>query len=229
MKKNGKKKRRRGRPAHTPLHVSSEPANGPAGQARSARHARAGSCRERGTRSTTGGRGRATRGRPGCHRCVHLRPRGGLLETTQSAALMGGLAAIAFKYSPTLRRAWLRLRTEAAMCVQGIDVHCVLQFTLIHAAGCALHRRTSRVIHRSKLSLFVRSFVRDKKTTKFFWRKEKKNVARAGGPGRLERARPTALNHRGRDEATRSSRGTRPRFRKTRGSPRRRAGGRGAI
>ena len=40
---------------------------------------------------------------------------------------------------------------EAAMCVQGVDVHCVLQFTLIHAAGCALHRRTSRVIHRSKL------------------------------------------------------------------------------
>ena len=37
------------------------------------------------------------------------------------------------------------------MCVQGVDVHCVLQFTLIHAAGCALHRRTSRVIHRSKL------------------------------------------------------------------------------
>lgn len=38
------------------------------------------------------------------------------------------------------------------MCVQDVDVQCVLQFTLIHAAGCALHRRTSRVIHRSKLS-----------------------------------------------------------------------------
>lgn len=34
------------------------------------------------------------------------------------------------------------------MCVQDIDVQCVLQFTLIHAAGCALHRHTSRVIHR---------------------------------------------------------------------------------
>ena len=39
---------------------------------------------------------------------------------------------------------------EAAICVQDVDVQCVLQFTLIHAAGCALHRRTSRVIHRSK-------------------------------------------------------------------------------
>ena len=58
--------------------------------------------------------------------------------------------------SPTLRRAWPRDGPEAAMCVQGVDVQCVLQFTLIHAAGCALHRRTSRVIHRSKL-FFVRS------------------------------------------------------------------------
>lgn len=40
------------------------------------------------------------------------------------------------------------------MCVQDIDVQCVLQFTLIHAAGCALHRRTSRVIHR--LELWIR-------------------------------------------------------------------------
>lgn len=37
------------------------------------------------------------------------------------------------------------------MCVQGVDVQCVLQFTLIHAAGCALHRRASRVIHCPKL------------------------------------------------------------------------------
>mgnify|MGYP006356722521 CR=1 FL=1 len=42
---------------------------------------------------------------------------------------------------------------EAAMCVQDIDVQCVLQFTLIHAAGCALHRLTSRVIHRLELSV----------------------------------------------------------------------------
>jgi hypothetical protein len=37
---------------------------------------------------------------------------------------------------------------EAAICVQDIDVQCVLQFTLVNAAGCALHRHTSRVIHR---------------------------------------------------------------------------------
>ena len=36
----------------------------------------------------------------------------------------------------------------AAMCVQDVDVQCVLQFTLILAASCALHRHTSRVIHR---------------------------------------------------------------------------------
>ena len=38
------------------------------------------------------------------------------------------------------------------MCVRNADDHCVLQFTLIHAAGCVLHRRTSRVIHRQELS-----------------------------------------------------------------------------
>ena len=46
-------------------------------------------------------------------------------------------------------------RTKAAICVQDVDVQCVLQFTLIHAAGCALHRHTSRVIHR--LELYFRS------------------------------------------------------------------------
>ena len=37
------------------------------------------------------------------------------------------------------------------MCVRNADDHCVLQFTLILAAGCVLHRRTSRVIHRREL------------------------------------------------------------------------------
>lgn len=37
------------------------------------------------------------------------------------------------------------------MCVQDVDVQCVLQFTLLHAAGCALHRHASRVIHRLEL------------------------------------------------------------------------------
>ena len=36
----------------------------------------------------------------------------------------------------------------AAMCVRSVDDQCVLQFTLVLAAGCVLHRRTSRVIHR---------------------------------------------------------------------------------
>ncbi len=43
-----------------------------------------------------------------------------------------------------------------AMCVRGIDDLCVLQFTLVNAAGCALHRRTSRVIHRIELSFLFR-------------------------------------------------------------------------
>lgn len=43
----------------------------------------------------------------------------------------------------------------AAICVQDVDVQCVLQFTLINAPSCALHRRTSRVIHRMELSATV--------------------------------------------------------------------------
>ena len=46
----------------------------------------------------------------------------------------------------------------AAICVQSVDVQCVLQFTLVHAAGCVLHRRTSRVIHRLKLCLLSSFF-----------------------------------------------------------------------
>lgn len=45
------------------------------------------------------------------------------------------------------------------MCVQDVDARCVLQFTLIHAAGCALHRRTSRVIHRLELCLHTLAHV----------------------------------------------------------------------
>ena len=57
--------------------------------------------------------------------------------------------------SPTLRRAWPKDGPLAAICVQSVDVQCVLQFTLVHAAGCVLHRRTSRVIHRLKLCSVV--------------------------------------------------------------------------
>lgn len=46
------------------------------------------------------------------------------------------------------------------MCVQDVDVQCVLQFTLIHAAGCALHRPPSRVIHHLELSRMVTVIVR---------------------------------------------------------------------
>ena len=59
-------------------------------------------------------------------------------------------------FNPTLRRAWPRDLPGAAICVQDVDVQCVLQFTLIHAAGCALHRHTSRVIHRLELSVAAR-------------------------------------------------------------------------
>lgn len=55
----------------------------------------------------------------------------------------------------TLRQAWSRELPETAKCVQVVDVQCVLQFTSLLAAGCALHRRTSRVIHRSELLVFL--------------------------------------------------------------------------
>ena len=39
------------------------------------------------------------------------------------------------------------------MCVRNVDDQGVLQFTLIHAVGCVLHRRGSRAIHRLQLFL----------------------------------------------------------------------------
>jgi hypothetical protein len=53
--------------------------------------------------------------------------------------------------SQTLMQTWPRERLRAAMCVQDVDVQCVLQFTLSNAASCALHRLASRVIHRSEV------------------------------------------------------------------------------
>ena len=86
-------------------------------------------------------------------RYVHLRPRdnpprGGRRESPGRSPTSKECDCF---NSPTLRRAWARDGPEAAICVQDVDVQCVLQFTLVLAAGCALHRRTSRVIHRSKL------------------------------------------------------------------------------
>ena len=51
------------------------------------------------------------------------------------------------------------------MCVQDVDVQCVLQFTLLHAAGCALHRHTSRVIHRLELCITFADALRPETTT----------------------------------------------------------------
>ena len=107
----------------------------------------------------------------GCHRhwhCIDLRPRDPCPDSEREPNCRGGhdgperaseSKEARLIYSPTLRRAWPRDGPEAAICVQGVDVQCVLQFTLIHAASCALHRRTSQVIHRSKLfSTFVFAF-----------------------------------------------------------------------
>ena len=57
------------------------------------------------------------------------------------------------RQKPTLNRAWPRERPRAAMCVRSVDDQGVLQFTLIHAVGCVLHRRGSRAIHRLQLFL----------------------------------------------------------------------------
>ena len=48
----------------------------------------------------------------------------------------------------TLRQALSKDELCSAICVQNIDVQCVLQFTLSLAFCCVLHRRMSRVIHR---------------------------------------------------------------------------------
>ena len=110
-----------------------------------------------------------------------LRPRDQRLVAKAQSATVKSKSCEGLK-SPTLRRAWPRDGPEAAICVQGIDVQCVLQFTLIHAAGCALHRRTSRVIHRSKLCFFffvqrVCSRARSQSNNFFFSKMKKGNEA----------------------------------------------------
>ena len=50
--------------------------------------------------------------------------------------------------SMTLRQALNEDKLRSAICVQNIDVQCVLQFTLTLAFCCVLHRHMSRVIHR---------------------------------------------------------------------------------
>ena len=55
-----------------------------------------------------------------------------------------------FKSIPTLSQMWPEPRGWAAIYVQDIDAPCVLRFAWIHALCCALHRSTSRVIHRPR-------------------------------------------------------------------------------
>ena len=45
-------------------------------------------------------------------------------------------------------------KSIAADCVQGFAAQFILQFTLVNALCCALHRSTNRVIHRSKIYLY---------------------------------------------------------------------------
>ena len=113
--------------------------------------------------------GRRRRGRPAAARCKPCAPRPRLGRRAAPAARrppLGAAGAPRRRRSrpgpaaesgppvrprdPTLRQAWPRERPGAAVCVQGVDDQCVLQFTLVNAAGCALHRCTSRVIHRSE-------------------------------------------------------------------------------
>ena len=63
-------------------------------------------------------------------------------------------STIAYLSLTTLRRTRSEPRgARTAMCVQNANDQCVLQFTLLLAAGCVLHRRTSRAIHHRELYL----------------------------------------------------------------------------
>ena len=75
---------------------------------------------------------------------------------------------------------------KAAMCVQGVDDRCVLQFTSLHAVGCARHRRESRVIHRSELSLLLKPSIDDQHTIAGVCetRRHVRSVRATGAPSR---------------------------------------------
>ena len=85
---------------------------------------------------------------------LNLEPRSGTRTAAARAQGADREPSAMGRTLPTLRRAWPKDGPLAAICVQNVDVQCVLQFTLIHAAGCVLHRRTSQVIHRLKLYSF---------------------------------------------------------------------------
>ena len=54
----------------------------------------------------------------------------------------------AYSFEQTLSQSKSRDGPETAICIQRFDVLCVLQFTLLYAVSCVLHRPASRVIHR---------------------------------------------------------------------------------
>lgn len=96
---------------------------------------------------------------------------------------------------------------EAAICVQDIDVQCVLQFTLINAAGCALHRRTNPVIHRQECFTVRRTTTADATenghaassevhlfgTVRFVVAEAKQKNRRQGGRSTASTARSSAI------------------------------------
>lgn len=92
--------------------------------------------------SSGGARLRLRGRRPAPHR------RGRACDEPQPRELTPRTEGLPIDRRATLRQAWPREGPGAARCVRSVDDQCVLQFTLVLAASCVLHRRTSRVIHR---------------------------------------------------------------------------------
>lgn len=70
------------------------------------------------------------------------------LRRRPQGRLPGGALASPRVWFATLRQTRSRDWPETAIRVQKVDVQCVLQFTLLLALSCVLHRLASRVIHR---------------------------------------------------------------------------------
>ncbi|OCT78749.1 hypothetical protein XELAEV_18029838mg [Xenopus laevis] len=64
----------------------------------------------------------------------------GPCDGSSRAAAPGRDPVGAMDVGATLRQAWPREEPGAARCVRSVDDQCVLQFTLILAASCVLHR-----------------------------------------------------------------------------------------
>ena len=93
---------------------------------------------------------RQTLGATACSRNRRPSGQGSLSTRIHASKYAGGRAldAPVIALAPTLRQTWRRDLPDAAICVQKVDVQCVLQFTLLLALSCVLHRLASRVIHR---------------------------------------------------------------------------------